>query len=292
MHGNPHTQYRFLRFVSLFLLLIFTVPAFAADGEGESETGFILHHVQDSHQWHFATIGHTHITLPLPIILYSPGQGLEVFSSSNFFDDAHEPVAYRGYKINEHNHIEALEEGRTVYDFSITKNVAALFVSIALLLLVFITMARRYQNNPKAAPKGIQSFFEPIVVFVRDEIAIPSIGKHKYMKFMPYLLTLFFFIWFSNLLGLFPGSSQPNRKHCRNAGVGRTHVHHHQRQWQQRVLETPGTSRSAVAYSDHYDSGRDFRAVYQAFLADDTFVRKYYRGPHRYSKSHCITLSV
>ena len=207
MHGKPQPHYRFLRSVSLFLLLVFTVSAFAAEGEEENETEFILHHVQDSHQWHFATIGHTHITLPLPVILYSPDRGLEVFSSGNFFDEAHEPVAYQGYKINEHNHIEALEEGRTVYDFSITKNVAALFLSIALLLVVFLVIARRYQNHPKAPPKGVQSFFEPIIVFVRDEIAIPAIGKHKYMKFMPYLLTLFFFIWFSNLLGLFPGAA-------------------------------------------------------------------------------------
>ena len=71
----------------------------------------------------------------------------------------------------------------------------------------FIGIARRYQHNPKTPPRGIQSFFEPIIVFVRDEIAIPSIGEHKYRRFMPYLLTLFFFIWFNNLLGLLPGAA-------------------------------------------------------------------------------------
>ena len=207
MHGKPHSQYRFLRFVSFFLLLVFTVPAFAAEGEEENETEFILHHVQDSHQWHFATIGHTDITLSLPIILYSPDRGLEVFSSGNFFDEAHEPVPYQGYEIDEHNHIVALDEGRTVYDFSITKNVAALFLSMALLFVIFLTIARRYQHNPKTPPKGIQSFFEPVIVFIRDEIAIPNIGKYKYQRYMPYLLTLFFFIWFNNLLGLFPGAA-------------------------------------------------------------------------------------
>ncbi len=110
--------------------------------------------------------------------------------------------------IDEHNHIAPVEEGRTVYDFSITKNVAALFVSIALMLLIFLPIAARYKSQgTKAVPKGLQSLFEPIIIFVRDEIAIPNIGKHKYHKFMPYLLTLFFFIWFSNLLGLFPGAA-------------------------------------------------------------------------------------
>ena len=207
MHGKPQVHCQFLRLVSLFLLLIFAVPALAAEGEEESETAFILHHVQDEHQWHFATIDHTEVTLPLPVILYSPDRGVEVFSSSNFFDDAHEPVPYQGYEIDEHKHLVATEEGRTVYDFSITKNVAALFLSMALLLVIFMTIARRYQNNPKTPPKGIQSFFEPIIVFIRDEIAIPNIGKHKYLRFMPYLLTLFFFIWFNNLLGLIPGAA-------------------------------------------------------------------------------------
>ncbi len=197
----------FLRPVFLFFFVIFSASAFANEVGEESETEFILHHVQDSHQWHFATVGHTDITLSLPVILYSADRGLEVFSSSNFFDEAHEPVPYQGYDIDEHNDIVPLEAGRTVYDFSITKNVASLFISLIVLLLVFIGIARRYQNNPKTPPRGIQSFFEPIIVFVRDEIAIPSIGANKYRRFMPYLLTLFFFIWFNNLLGLLPGAA-------------------------------------------------------------------------------------
>lgn len=197
----------FLRPVFLFLFVAFSAAAFASDVGEESETEFILHHVQDSHQWHFATVGHTDITLPLPVILYSSDRGIEVFSSSSFFDEAHEPVPYQGYEIDEHNDIVPLEAGRTVYDFSITKNVASLFISLIVLLLVFIGIARRYQNNPKTPPRGIQSFFEPIIVFVRDEIAIPSIGARKYRRFMPYLLTLFFFIWFNNLLGLLPGAA-------------------------------------------------------------------------------------
>ena len=210
MQSPFRPDYQFLRFFSFFLLLIVVFPAVAEEpGQTEEgETAFILHHVQDEHQWHLATIGHTEVTIPLPIILYSSDRGLEFFSSSNFFDEAHEPVEYQGYEIDEHNHIVATEAGRTVYDFSITKNVAALFISMALMLIIFLSIAARYQQKgSKAVPKGLQSLFEPIIIFIRDEIAIPNIGKHQYRRFMPYLLTLFFFIWFSNLLGLFPGAA-------------------------------------------------------------------------------------
>ncbi len=91
-------------------------------------------------------------------------------------------------------------------DFSITKNVASMFLSVALLLGIFFTIAARYKNNPGKAPSGIQSFFEPIILFVRDDIAKPNIGK-KYERYVPYLLTIFFFIWFNNMLGLMPGGA-------------------------------------------------------------------------------------
>ena len=95
-------------------------------------------------------------------------------------------------------------------DFSITKNVFTLILSVILLLLIFISVAKAYKRREGQAPKGLQSFIEPIIVFVRDEIAKPSIGEQKYMKFMPFLLTIFFFIWLNNIMGLvpfFPGGS-------------------------------------------------------------------------------------
>ena len=91
-------------------------------------------------------------------------------------------------------------------DFSITKNVASLFISVALLLVIFFSVAGAYKKNRGKAPKGLQSFFEPIVIFIRDDIAKPNIGP-KYERFLPYLLTIFFFIWFNNLLGLMPGGA-------------------------------------------------------------------------------------
>src|SRR5688572_24949702 len=113
-------------------------------------------------------------------------------------------LEYNGYKL-EHNHIYLAESGKSVLDLSITKNVAMLFINAALLLVVFLAVAKGYQKNKGKAPTGIQSFFEPIIVFVRDEIVKPNIG-HRYEKFLPYILTLFFFILFGNLLGLLPGA--------------------------------------------------------------------------------------
>ncbi len=160
----------------------------------------IIHHVLDDHQWHFTD----HLVMPLPIIVYSSERGLDIFSSSNFFNEHHQEVEYNGYKL-EHNHIMLADSGVAVFDLSITKNVAMLLINATLLLLVFLSIAKAYKTNKGKAPKGIQSFMEPIIIFVRDEIAKPNIS-HQYEKYLPYLLTLFFFILFGNLLGLLPGA--------------------------------------------------------------------------------------
>lgn len=198
-------------FLLFFLSTAFSTIAFGqeqeAAAEEESKTAFILHHIKDAHDWHFATIGHTHITIPLPVILYSPDRGLEFFMSSDFVHpETHERIPHNGYIIDAHEHIVAEDPTRTVYDFSITKNVAMMFLTIIVLILVMNSVASHYKRNPNSAPKGLASWFEPIILFVRDEIAKPNIGP-KYQKFMPYLLTLFFFIWFGNILGLVPGAA-------------------------------------------------------------------------------------
>jgi len=162
----------------------------------------ILHHVMDDHVWHIWD-GH-YGTIHLPIIVYSSERGLESFSSSNFYDEHHNIVEYNGYKL-EHGHISLVGSEASVLDISITKNVAMLLINAVLLISVFLAVAKGAKKNAGKAPKGIQSFFEPIIVFVRDEIVKPNIG-HQYHKFLPYMLTLFFFILFGNLLGLLPGS--------------------------------------------------------------------------------------
>ncbi|MCR9251776.1 MAG: F0F1 ATP synthase subunit A [bacterium] len=206
--GFSPVTFKLLTFSFLAFLLITANPTnVLASGGGDSDEEFdaaemINHHILDSHEWHFFD-GH-YGTLFLPVILYDTEKGLTVFSSSNFYDEHHNVVAYNGY-VYEHGHIVA-EDGRMLLDFSITKNVAFLFLNAGLLLWIFLSVARGYKKRAGQAPKGVQSFFEPIIIFVRDEIVKPNIGP-KYEKYLPYLLTLFFFIWFGNLLGLLPGAA-------------------------------------------------------------------------------------
>ncbi len=194
-----------IRVFALLMLLVFAGQASAAEGEGDhgfSAGDMILHHIADAHEWHFFD-GH-YGTLFLPVIIYSGDRGVEVFSSSRFYDDHHELVPYNGYVLD-HGHIARID-GTAITDLSITKNVAAMFLSAFLMLIIFISIANRYKKKTMGAPKGIQSFLEPVIMFVRDEIAIPNIGP-KYARFLPFLLTLFFFIWINNLLGLLPGAA-------------------------------------------------------------------------------------
>ncbi len=195
---------RFIFVLSLLLTLLAGPHALAEKAAGDD---FIMHHVKDAHAWHFATIGHTPITLPLPIILYSPDRGLELFSSSRFVDAHHHPLPYKGYTLTHHEKIVALDAGRVFYDLSITKNVAAMLMSVLLLLAIALAAARRYQRNPQVAPRGFWALLELLICYVRDEIAIPNLGPTKQKRFMPYLLSMFFFIWLNNLLGLLPGAA-------------------------------------------------------------------------------------
>ncbi|MEP0366551.1 MAG: F0F1 ATP synthase subunit A [Cyclobacteriaceae bacterium] len=188
--------------IALFGLLLTHESAASGSGDGEKfdPSEMINHHISDAHSWEI-----THgVVFHLPVIIYSEEKGLDIFSSSNFYDEHHNVVPYNGY-VMEHEHI-SLASGEHVVDLSITKNVFFLFINSLILILVFFAVARGYKKNAGKAPKGIQSFFEPIIVYVRDEIVKPNIGP-KYEKYLPYLLTLFFFIWFGNLLGLLPAAA-------------------------------------------------------------------------------------
>src|SRR5690606_27311090 len=177
---------------------------------GEEEfkpTEVIMEHIGDSHDWHI--VGH--YSLPLPVILYTD-KGFEFFLSSQFHHGEHD---YQGkhytYRLVDKKKIRVVgsngavdeEASKNVWDFSITKNVAAIFLSVFLLVWIFSSVARAYKKREGKAPKGFQSLIEPIILFVRDDIARPNIG-HRYARFMPLLLTIFFFIWINNLLGLIP----------------------------------------------------------------------------------------
>jgi F-type H+-transporting ATPase subunit a len=140
--------------------------------------------------------------------VYSENSGFNVFSSAKFH---HGHDSYNGFEIAHDGDykgkvVEVLEDGSIVrpFDISITKNVLALLISLGLLLWIFLSVAKLYRNREGKAPKGIQSLLEPIIIFIRDDIAKASIGEKKYMKYLPFLLTLFFFIFLNNVLGLIP----------------------------------------------------------------------------------------
>jgi len=186
----------------------------ATEGKEKFNAGeMILEHVSDAHSWHVAG----HYSIPLPVILYSKDRGLMIFSSSKLKDGnifkgyEKDPNSKNGFKESGIHIVVANEDGTVnkeetakLWDLSITKNAATILLTGLLLIFVFLSVAKGYKVRGTGAPKGIQSFFEPVVVFIRDDVAIPAIGHAKYAKFMPYLLTLFFFVLFLNLLGLIP----------------------------------------------------------------------------------------
>lgn len=200
-------------FKSIFSLLlagifIFGTPEIGISGDAEahgSEKAFnagemILHHIADANEFH--VVGD--FAIPLPVIIYNKDEKSWFTGISSSFKPHHGEgtVEVGGYKM-EHSRVVPVN-GTNIIDFSITKNVLSLIVLCIILVLIFTSVARSYKRRQGQAPKGMQNLLEPVILFVRDQIAIPSIGEHKYQKFMPYLLTLFFFIWFGNLLGLIP----------------------------------------------------------------------------------------
>jgi F-type H+-transporting ATPase subunit a len=203
----------------LFLLFIGTyVQANAQDAEDKGEgkekfkaSEYILEHIADSHEWHVYTKQNgEEVSIPLPIIVYSKEKGLNFFSSKQL---EHGQV-YKGFKIEEEGdlkgkivNVEAsgqIDEKNLPLDLSMTKTVVAMLSAAIIGLFLFLSLARSYKKTGISYPKGMQSFLEPVILFIRDDIAIPNIGHHKYEKYMPYLLTAFFFILINNLMGLIP----------------------------------------------------------------------------------------
>ena len=189
--------------------------------EDEDISATILHHIADAHQWHFWGHGENKVAIPLPVILWT-NNGLVTFISSKHdntdgtevFEEKgqrlvnyHDKFYYASATPNEQGAYVELESDHPVnakpLDISITKNVLSLFVSVGLLLFIFISVARAYKAREGKAPKGLQSLLEPIILFVRDDIAKPQLGA-RYAAFLPFLLTVFFFVWINNLLGLVP----------------------------------------------------------------------------------------
>lgn len=185
------------------------------EAHGEEKKGFnasevIFGHIRDSHYWHlFDWNGHP-VSLSLPVIIYDNINGLSMFSASKFH---HGHEAYNGYQIDPTNKMKEKivpvnpVEGQSLIDFSITKNVLSMIISAILLLWIMLSIAGKYKKRgTMTAPTGLQNAMEPVITFIRDEVAKPNLG-HKYMRYMPLLLTVFFFIWINNMLGLLPGGA-------------------------------------------------------------------------------------
>ncbi|MDX2429464.1 MAG: F0F1 ATP synthase subunit A [Bacteroides sp.] len=185
---------------------------------------FALEHIRDSHEWHILTKKNgEHVSVPLLVIVYSKNSGLHAFSSKKIahghkhdgFMMGHGTMMVENKKgesiekslvgkiIEVDGHGEMLDTGLPL-DFSITKNVFMMMLSMIVLLVVFLTLAKSYKKIGISAPRGLMGFIEPLIVFIEEDVAIPNIGEDKYARFMPYLLTVFFFILINNLMGLIP----------------------------------------------------------------------------------------
>ena len=186
----------------------------------------IMEHISDSHEWHLWGDHDNAVSIPLPIIAHTPEEGFKVFLSSKFH---HGKDDYQGlrmvgkyiYRVNNGEFIDdkgssvpadadgrpALAEGQSLAplkDFSITKNAVSIIFASLLILFLFIRVGNTYKKRSGLAPKGLQNAVETVVCFIRDEVARPSVGEKNYERFMPFLLTIFFFIWINNVLGLVP----------------------------------------------------------------------------------------
>lgn len=192
-----------------------------AEKQGFNASELINSHLGDSHEFHVADWNGHPISFYLPVILWTDN-GLVTFSSSQFHhdNDGEHVVDIDGQQFVRNNEIifykdkydqlsaEEKTDGAFNFaarplNFSITKLVFSMLMSSIIMFVLFFIVARSYKKNP-LAPKGLAGFLEPLVTFVRDDIARPNIGEKKYAKYMPYLLTIFFFIWINNLIGLIP----------------------------------------------------------------------------------------
>jgi len=218
-------------FLIVFLIIfgLFTIQSVAQHNEiageeiseivHEDEKEFnavemIMEHISDANEWHIASWSgydgeEKHLSIPLPVIVWD---GSWHFMISKTLAHGHE---HAGFTLNHGKLVSTVGKEKAgivdlftgldnkFVDLSITKNVAGILISIILMLLVFTAVSRAYGKH-NLVPKGIAGFMEPVILFIRDEVAIPNIGAKKTPKFLPLLLTIFFFIWFNNLLGLIP----------------------------------------------------------------------------------------
>jgi F-type H+-transporting ATPase subunit a len=222
---------------SVFLLSFFN-SAFAQEDSVHKEAKksfnakeIIFGHVLNNHDFHIIDIVHDDgtkrpISIPLPVILYSKQRGLDVFMSSRFHHgeknyDSYmmltdekiaelklDPTKYNAQDILAVNENGEMDASVRVYDISLTRNVVQMLIGLALFTWVMLVIAKKYTfgYGVTSAPRGSQGLLEPVITFVRDEVAKPNLGV-SYEKYLPFLLTIFFFILINNIIGLIPGSA-------------------------------------------------------------------------------------
>lgn len=226
MHRNKNSA--FMKNAAFNAILVLVGSFFFSSSVLRANEEFsIMHHIQDAHEWHLWGEGHSASAISLPIILID--KGVKCFSSSHLYHGKQQQDTLKdgsvqtyligvgpakGYALlhekiyklaavrltfhNGHPHNE------TPWDFSITKNVLSLFVGGLLLLIIMLVTANFYKRKGPVAPQGLAKFVEPLIVFVRDEIAIPNLPDGKHVKYIGFLTTVFFFILINNLLGMVP----------------------------------------------------------------------------------------
>lgn len=202
---------KWLKVISVVVMTAFAVPLSAAQPqEGEVDVAEMLFgHIGDSYGWHITDWNGSHVSIPLPCIVLS-STGWHVFMSSKVeHGHEYEGLSLAGEGRYEGKIVEKMPDGTIVrpFDISITKNVASLMITALLLIALVLGTARWYRRHDaseEGSPKGFAGLMEMMVMMVNDDLIKPSIGEHCYRKYAPYLLTVFFFIFLSNLLGIVP----------------------------------------------------------------------------------------
>jgi F-type H+-transporting ATPase subunit a len=212
----------FAYFIFAFLTAVFPLQVSGQEEQGSHVSGnqkeekfnpseFIMDHIGDSHEWHILTRKNGEsVAIYLPVIVFNKKSGLNVFSSRKLAH-GHE---YKGFRLEEEGEFKGrivavddsghIDKNNMPLDFSMTKTVIGMLAAAVIGLWLFLSLARSYKKTGISYPKGIQKFLEPIIYFIRDDIVIPNIGHEKHEKFMPYLLSVFFFILINNVMGLIP----------------------------------------------------------------------------------------
>ena len=208
----------------ILLLLVYNIPARGQEEHGSQDaaasehdkkefdaSSFIIEHISDSHEWHILTKKNGEsVAIYLPVILYQKGKGFYFFFSGKLAH-GHE---YKGFRLEEEgeyagkivavNAAGEIDAENMPLDFSMTKTVVGMLAAALIGLWLFISLSRSYKKSGISHPRGIQSFLEPVICFIRDEVVIPNIGYKEHERFMPYLLSVFFFILINNIMGLVP----------------------------------------------------------------------------------------